>query len=104
MNERITPGNAESQLRPNANASTAAELGLRIPGKAFWMPDYWDRYIRNEKHNYSVIEYIHHNPIKAGLCISLNQWLWSSIHFIKPETVERDFSHDSRIPNQRLPK
>jgi putative transposase len=58
----------------------AAELGLGVPvsGHAFWMRDYWDRYIRNERHLAAVIDYIHENPVAAGLCESALDWPWSS--------------------------
>lgn len=53
-------------------------LGLGVTGKSFWMRDYWDRYIRNEKHFYTAKDYIHHNPVKAGLCKRPQDWRWSS--------------------------
>ncbi|NTU57382.1 MAG: transposase [Chlorobiaceae bacterium] len=59
-----------------------AELGLRAP--RFWMPDYWDRYIRDEKHLRSVIDYIHNNPVKAGLCRKETDWPWSSAYIFNP--------------------
>ena len=55
-----------------------AKLGLGVPGKGFWMREYWDRYIRNESHLKSVIDYIHNNPVSAGLCGSPEEWTWSS--------------------------
>ena len=55
-----------------------AELGLRVPG--VWMADYWDRYIRDEKHLKSVVDYIHNNPVKAGLCRKETDWPWSSTY------------------------
>lgn len=60
-----------------------AELGLGAPGegaagKAFWMREYWDRYIRDEKHYGAVVDYIHNNPVKAGLCERAAGWRWSS--------------------------
>ncbi len=59
-----------------------AELGLGVPGnspgKAFWMREYWDRYIRDKKHYEAVVDYIHNNPVKAGLCKVMEQWRWSS--------------------------
>ncbi|MCF8215876.1 transposase [Chlorobium sp.] len=56
-------------------------LGLRVSGRpGFWMPDYWDRYIRDEKHLRSVIAYIHNNPVKAGLCQKDIDWIWSSAY------------------------
>ena len=44
----------------------------------FWMPGYWDRYIRGEKHFKAVVEYIHNNPTKAKLCRHATNWQWSS--------------------------
>jgi len=34
---------------------------------AFWEPDYFDRYMRNEDHLMRTIEYVENNPVKAGL-------------------------------------
>ncbi len=55
-----------------------AELGLGDPGKSVWMREYWDRYIRDEKHYFKVVNYIHENPVKAGLCDQPCDWPWSS--------------------------
>jgi len=56
-----------------------AEQGLRSPsGDTFWQPNYWDRYIRNENHFQKTLEYIHENPVKAGLCSKPEEWRWSS--------------------------
>ena len=57
-----------------------AKLVLGVPGRRFWMREYWDRYIRNENHLESVIQYIHQNPVSAGLCKSPEQWQWSSAY------------------------
>ncbi len=48
-----------------------------------WHREYWDRYIRDGKHFRQVIEYIHMNPVKAGLVRSETEWLWSSAYFGK---------------------
>jgi REP element-mobilizing transposase RayT len=61
-----------------------AELGLGIPKpigstkNQFWMREYWDRYIRDEKHFHAVVNYIHNNPVKAGFCQEASAWPWSS--------------------------
>ena len=57
-----------------------AELELGVPKnqKSFWMRDYWDRFIRDEKHRGRVVAYIHENPVKAGLCATPEDWQWSS--------------------------
>jgi putative DNA methylase len=47
----------------------------------FWIDDYFDRYIRNEKHFYKTIKYIENNPVKAGLCEKPSDWPFSSAWF-----------------------
>ncbi len=44
----------------------------------FWQKEMYDRYIRDEKHFATAIRYIENNPVKAGLCASPEDWLWSS--------------------------
>ena len=55
-----------------------AELELGVPGKEFWMREYWDRYMRDERHLRAAISYTHENPVKAGLCGEAREWRWSS--------------------------
>ena len=53
-------------------------MGLGIPDpRHLWMREYWDRYIRDDNHLKAVIDYIHHNPVKAGLCGEPAEWPWS---------------------------
>ena len=44
----------------------------------FWMRDYHDRRIRNEKHMNQAVAYVRNNPVKAGLCERAEDWPWSS--------------------------
>lgn len=44
----------------------------------FWQPDYFDRMIRDDDHLHSAIEYIHNNPVKAGLVSRADSWEYSS--------------------------
>ena len=54
-------------------------LNLRIPdAHHLWMREYWDRYIRDQRHYANTLDYIHHNPVKAGLCQRREDWQWSS--------------------------
>lgn len=43
-----------------------------------WMPEYYDRYIRDEEHFNNVVNYIHNNPVKAGLVDDPTHYRWSS--------------------------
>jgi REP element-mobilizing transposase RayT len=60
---------------------------LDVPG---WQSEYWDRYIRDEKHFGQAVEYILHNPVKANLCKESKDWPYSYCkeNFI-PESNER---------------
>jgi REP element-mobilizing transposase RayT len=44
----------------------------------FWFREYYDRFIRNERHFANAREYIENNPVKAGLVNEKGQWRWSS--------------------------
>ena len=47
----------------------SARMANRVLGRSgpFWQDDYWDTYIRNERHFESTVAYIENNPVKAGL-------------------------------------
>ncbi len=49
-----------------------------------WMREYWDRYIRSEKHFVLAIDYIHQNPVNAGLVSHAQDWQWSSAAAYSP--------------------
>ena len=70
--------NDNLQLGIPAHSNT--ERGLKET-RAFWMREYWDRFIRDENHFKRTIEYIHQNPVKAGLCRNEEEWLWSSAKY-----------------------
>jgi len=44
----------------------------------FWQVDYWDRFIRTERHFSTVETYIDLNPVKAGLVGEPRLWPWGS--------------------------
>ena len=43
-----------------------------------WQPDYYDRFMRSEHHYASTVDYIHQNPVEAGLVARAEDWPWSS--------------------------
>lgn len=49
-----------------------------------WDDDYFDRYIRNDKDYYNVINYILNNPVKAGLSEQIEDWQFS---YYKPINI-----------------
>jgi putative DNA methylase len=77
----FTPNTGESlsQLL-HSWKSFSANKANSVMGKtgSFWQREYFDRAVRNEEHFAAAIEYIHNNPVKAGLCQSPADWLFSS--------------------------
>jgi REP element-mobilizing transposase RayT len=45
---------------------------------AFWHRDYFDRYIRDDRHFAAAVTYVEANPVRAGLCASSEEWVFSS--------------------------
>ena len=53
---------------------------LRRTG-TFWQREYFDRYVRSERHYAMTIAYIEENPVKAGLVPEAHLWRWSSARY-----------------------
>lgn len=45
---------------------------------SLWQREYHDRFIRDPDHLHDCRTYIHHNPVKAGLCARPEDWQHSS--------------------------
>ncbi len=57
---------------------TATRIRAGQPDGPLWHREYWDRYIRNEKHFHQAIAYIHKNPVTAQLAANPESYPWSS--------------------------
>ena len=57
-------------------AMTATSEGGGAGG--VWMRDYWDQFVRDERHFAAAVDYIHRNPVTAGLAERPEDWPWSS--------------------------
>lgn len=55
---------------------------------SFWQPEYWDHFMRNEEQLRKAVRYIENNPVKARLCESPADWLFSSGRFRDETTGE----------------
>ncbi len=52
-------------------------LGADRP-RVLWQREYWDRFIRDERHCQQAMAYIHANPVTAGLVMNGAEWRWGS--------------------------
>ena len=55
-----------------------SSVALALPRRRVWHREYWDRFIRDEEHFQVARDYIHQNPVKAGLVRRAEDWEWSS--------------------------
>ncbi|MCC5845269.1 MAG: transposase [Verrucomicrobia bacterium] len=46
--------------------------------RPLWQREFWDRYTRNLRHFRKTVDYIHQNPVKAGLASRAEDWPWST--------------------------
>jgi REP element-mobilizing transposase RayT len=68
----------------------------RVLGRTgtFWEEDYFDHYIRDEKHFWRVVHYIENNPVKAHLARTRDDWVWSSARYrSKEDKSARTLTH-----------
>ena len=77
----FTPGDGQllSRIVTSWKSFTAHEANRRLRRDgAFWAPDYYDRYIRDQEHFDRAATSIERNPVKAGLCAYPADWRFSS--------------------------
>jgi REP element-mobilizing transposase RayT len=51
---------------------------LNRSGQAFWQPESFDHWIRNDEEHGRCCRYVVYNPVKARLCAAPEDWKWSS--------------------------
>ncbi len=62
----------------------------------FWQPKYFDNIMRRVRDFWAKLEYIHNNPVAAGLVANAGDWRWSSYTaLIKPHRIP-NFSRPTR--------
>ena len=69
------PGNANLPI--GNSGSTNLPIGS-LKQNPTWHREYWDRFIRNDCHYIQTVEYIHNNPVLAGLVNTPEEWRWTS--------------------------
>ena len=78
---RRIPAEAYSESSGRILRGKAGALRSDSQKPRVWQSEYWDRYIRNDKHFRITKNYIEENPVKAGLCKKPEDWQWSSAAF-----------------------
>jgi REP element-mobilizing transposase RayT len=76
---QLKPGFKLDRVVHSWKSYTAKEANrlLRCSG-AFWAPEYFDRFMRDDEHLARTASYIEGDPVKAGLCANISEWRFSS--------------------------
>lgn len=74
------PNNSLSEIAQSWKRFTAREANkiLNRTGEAFWQPEPYDHWIRNDEEHARCCRYVLNNPVKARLCAAPEDWKWSS--------------------------
>jgi putative transposase len=51
-----------------------------VQDSAIWEPHYQDYRVADDTRYASLVDYIHSNPLRHGLCQRAVDWPWSSLH------------------------
>jgi putative transposase len=70
-------GHSLSGIVHSWKSFTANHINKRAKAR-LWAPDYFDRFVRDEKHYVNARFYIEHNPVKARLVETPEAWPYSS--------------------------
>jgi REP element-mobilizing transposase RayT len=74
------PNHTLSRIVQSWKRHSAREVNkiLSRTGQAFWQPEPFDHWIRNDVEHGRCCSYVVNNPVKARLCDSPESWRWSS--------------------------
>jgi putative DNA methylase len=76
----ITPRISPSRLLKSLKGVTSREANrlLNLTGAPFWQKESYDHWVRNSSEFQKIRDYIHNNPVKAGLARKPEDYRWSS--------------------------
>ena len=87
----VMPNHVHAVLWPTTNESLGAIVQswkryaareankiLSRTGQAFWQPESFDHWVRDDEEHARCCRYVIFNPVKAGLCATPERWRWSS--------------------------
>ncbi len=71
-----------SSILKQLHGTTSREWNLAdgMTGQRRVWYKFTDRWIRDERHYYQALNYLHYNPIKHGYVNDPYKWMWSSVH------------------------
>ncbi len=91
-------GRRLSPLLPEAADNKSQAGAWRSQGRyrRVWHREYWDRFMRDQRHFQRTLDYIHNNPVKVGLTDAPEHWRWSSA-FHGNATLQRGSEQERHV-------
>jgi putative transposase len=81
-------GSSLNKILQSLNRHTAREANKILNRQgAFWHHESYDHVVRDEADLERIVHYILYNPVKAGLCKTLDEWNWS---YLKAGPIDFD--------------
>ena len=81
VGESADGSGALSSLMHSLKSYTAHEANrLLRRSSQFWQHESYDHWVRDDDELERIVEYIRHNPVKAGLVSKAQDWYWCSAH------------------------
>lgn len=85
------PGWRLSDIVQAWKGTSAHEINRSAARKGrLWRREYFDRFMRDDAHLATTVEYVECNPVSAGLVKLANAWPWSSAHLRAEELAGED--------------
>ncbi len=79
---RPLDGHPISEIMQTLKSFTSHECNKILQRKgSFWYKEYFDRYIRNDRHFQATVKYIEENPVKSRLCKNPEDWKFGSAYY-----------------------
>jgi putative DNA methylase len=76
---QMLQGYALEDIMHSWKSFTSKEVNKLLSRRgSFWMPEYYDRFIRDEAHFHNALSYIERNLVKAGLVGKAEDWPFGS--------------------------
>ncbi|HLF77486.1 MAG TPA: transposase [Dehalococcoidia bacterium] len=70
-----------SQVMQSIKGFSSRSINERLGQRGrLWQPSYYDRIIRNDDHIREVVEYVHANPVQAGIVSKSEDFPFCSAH------------------------
>ena len=69
------------RLRRRSNLKQLSLWEAPVELGRIWQPRFYDFVVFSEKKRVEKLRYIHRNPVKRGLVLEPEQWIWSSFRY-----------------------